>query len=225
MRYFHKCEHVILRVLERIECATLPFSGTPEYAKVFANRSIIFAAGVSLILLQACATTPPAGDSAATKEKAPIPELNLNLPDESAGVCDCTPEVDVDYVFLDKGISALVGGDHREAVNYFRRYQRLESSPAADWEAGIAVAYDKMLPQSPYYNWRAARESYLRLVRNPPQGVTLHPQVILMRDSLAIFSELHWQKNELQKENDIVSENLEKREEALKRLRELTLGQ
>ena len=46
-----------------------------------------------------------------------------------------------------------------------------------------------------------------------------------MRDMLAILSDLHMQINDLQSENATVTENLEKREEALRRLRELMLGQ
>ncbi len=110
-------------------------------------------------------------------------------------------------------------------MNYFRRYQRLESSPGVDWEAGIAIAYDKMLPESPYFNWRAAREDYLRLAREKPKGMAVHEQILLMQDALAVFSDLHMQINDLQKQSDILTENLEKREEALRRLRELTLGQ
>lgn len=182
-------------------------------------------------LIQACAVAPPAENVAvvpavtAVVEEKPAPELTLNLPEHSSAACDCEPVVAVDRNFLDKGISALVAGDHREAVNYFRRYQRLESSPGVDWEASIAVAYVKMLPDSPYYNWRAARESYLRLMREPPQGVQLHEQIVLMRDALAVFSDLHMQINDLQSENATLNESLEKREEALRRLRELTLGQ
>jgi len=151
--------------------------------------------------------------------------VTLNLPDQALATGEYAPATGIDRTFLDKGFSALAAGDHREAVNYFRRHQRLESTPGADWEAGIAVAYDKMLPDSPYYNWRAAHESYLRLMREQPQGIQLHRQIKLMRDALAVFAELHVRINDLQKEKRTLSENLEKRDEALRRLRELTLGQ
>lgn len=151
--------------------------------------------------------------------------LTLNLPDQALATGECDPATGIDRTFLEKGFSALAAGDHREAVNYFRRHQRLESTPGADWEAGIAVAYAKMLPDSPYYNWRAAHESYLRLMREQPQGIQLHRQIQLMRDALAVFAELHVRINDLQKEKRLLAENLEKRDEALRRLRELTLGQ
>lgn len=198
-----------------------------------ATRFTLFATGGLVLLLQACATAPPAGELPAASsaalpaaaEQKPVAEITLNLPDQTEGSRDCPPAAAVDRTFLDKGFSALAAGDHREAVNYFRRYQRLESSPGVDWEAGIAIAYAKMLPASPYFNWRAAREDYLRLVREKPNGLKVHEQILLMQDALAIFSDLHTQINDLQKESDILTENLEKREEALRRLRELTLGQ
>jgi tetratricopeptide (TPR) repeat protein len=220
-----------------------------EETSLFATRFTLIAAGGLTLLLQACAVAPPAGDppvapSTATStappatpseapsdappvvtEQKPAAELNLNLPDHALATGDYAPVTGTDRTFLDKGFSALAAGDHREAVNYFRRHQRLESTPGADWEAGIAVAYDKMLPDSPYYNWRAAHESYLRLMREQPQGIQLHQQIQLMRDALAVFAELHVRINDMQKEKRTMSENLEKRDEALRRLRELTLGQ
>ncbi len=199
---------------------------------MLATRSALFAAGVLVLMLQACATTPPAANQPVVQPVAtarkPVAELTLNLPEQAAATCPCNPAnppAGVDRTFLDKGFTALAAGDHEEAVNYFRRYQRLESSPGVDWEAGIAVAYDKMLPASPYYNWRAAREDYLRLARDKPKGIQVQEQILLMQEALAVLSDLHTQINDLQKEKDVLAENLEKREEALRRLRELTLGQ
>jgi hypothetical protein len=186
---------------------------------------------VFLPLLAACSTTPVPAPlpqaSAAAEAAAPAPELTLNLPAPEAPVdCNCdAPPSAVDDTFLEKGLAALNAGEYKEAVNYFRRYQRLEASPGVDWEAGIAIAYVKMLPQGPYYNWRASRDSYVRLMRQPPTGVQLHPQIVLMRDILAILVDLHTQIDDLQRETATLSETLEKREEALRRLRELTLGQ
>jgi hypothetical protein len=205
----------------------------PEDAILPATSLRVLVAGGFIILLQACASAPeplvassPAADEPPVEAKrGPAPEITLNLPKQAPDSCNCEPQVGVDRTFLEKGFSNLAAGDFREAVNYFRRYQRLESSPGADWEANIAVAYVKMMPQSPYYNWRAARESYLRLMRVQPTNIKLHQQIVLMRDMLAILIDLHVQVNDLQSENEIVTENLEKREEALRRLRELMLGQ
>ncbi len=185
-----------------------------------------------LVLLQACATAPEVVPPAAVeqppvaaKKREPIGELDLNLPKSGDEACNCAPQPGIDRTFLDKGFSRMAAGDYREAVNYFRRYQRLESSPSVNWEAGIAIAYVKMLPQSPYYNWRAAHEAYLRLMREQPTGIALHENIALLRETLAILVDLHLQINDLQSENATLGEDLEKREEALRRLRELMLGQ
>ena len=213
------------------------------------TRSTFLATAGLVLLLQACAAVPlapvPSAASQAPAEVEPSAqteplvtsqasaaaaqqkpeELTLNLPDPQAADWNSSGPEKTTISLLEMGFRALAAGDHREAVNYFRRYQRLEASPGVDWEAGIAVAYVKMMPQSPYYNWRAARDSYLQLMRDQPQGIQPHEQILLMKDMLPILVELHTQINDLQKETATLTESLEKREEALRRLRELTLGQ
>jgi hypothetical protein len=189
---------------------------------LFLTRVSFFVLGVIVLLLQACASGSPAIDSPQVSSSN---EITLNLPDQTLASCVDDQNVGVDYTYLEKGFSAMVAGDNVEAVNYFRRYQRLESSPGADWEAGIAIAYEKMLPDSPYYNWRAAADAYRRLMRRVPEGIELNQQVLILGGTLAVLVELHDYIDELQNEKDDLSENLEKREEALKRLRELILGQ
>ena len=53
----------------------------------------------------------------------------------------------------------------------------------------------------------------------------LHQQSLLMRQSLETSSALERKVTELEDSNAILRDELEKREEAIKRLRELTLGQ
>ncbi|MDZ7782364.1 MAG: hypothetical protein U5K56_05270 [Halioglobus sp.] len=181
--------------------------------------------GCLALLLQACAggpreSTAPNGSSAAQQSE---PELTLNLPDDN---CDCgRAEPAPDYTFLDKGFSALVAGDHIEAVQYFQRYQRLESSVEADWEAGVAIAYDSMLPQSPFYDPRAARDAYETLSAVPIDSGRVHEKILLMRDALATLAAIQAKLTDLAEDNRRLSEDLAKREQALRRLRELTLGQ
>jgi len=177
------------------------------------------------LLLQACTTTPPAGDVAAEPITGPqpVPELTLNLPQQEDSTCAAQNQTD--YTFLEKGFTALAAGDHSEAVQYFQRYQRLESSPQAGWEAGIAVAYVGMLPHSPLYDPQAARKSYSSLKGRQVEGAPVHEKILLMRDSLEIFVTLSWQNHQLRADNVVLEEEVAKREEALKRLRELALGQ
>lgn len=193
------------------------------------SRFLVLAAAALAPLLAACASAPMPQPAEPPQAPAPqpVPELTLNLPaPESPADCNCDlPANAVDPTFLDKGLALLNAGEYKEAVGYFRRYQRLESAAGVDWEAEIAIAYVKMLPQGPYYNWRASRDSYLRLMREPPKGVQLNEKIVLMRDTLPILIDLHTQIDDLQRETATLTETLEKREEALRRLRELTLGQ
>lgn len=53
----------------------------------------------------------------------------------------------------------------------------------------------------------------------------LHTKTLLMRQSLETFLQSERENRELRQANAKLQEDLEKREEALKRLRELTLGQ
>lgn len=177
------------------------------------------------LLLQACAPTQTTEQAGVTAAEDPneVPELTLNLPGEDN--CVCVPEDPPDYTFLEKGFSALVAGDHIGAVQHFQRYQRLESSPRADWEAGIAIAYDSMLPRSPFYDPQAARRSYNNLKQAPYDSLQPHENILMMRDALETFVALHRQLNASERDNAGLKEDLQKREEALKRLRELTLGQ
>jgi len=181
--------------------------------------------GCLVFLLQACAGAQREGaqPDASGAAQRPEPELTLNLPDDN---CDCgRAEPAPDYTFLDKGFSALVAGDHIEAVQYFQRYQRLESSVEADWEAGMAIAYDSMLPQSPFYDPRAARDAYDALSAVPIDPGRVHEKILLMRDALATLALIQAKVTDLTEDNRRLSEDLAKREQALRRLRELTLGQ
>jgi hypothetical protein len=162
--------------------------------------------------------TPP-GETTET-----VPELTLNLP-ENPEDCVCQAAEAVDYTFLEKGFSALVAGDHIEAVQYFQRYQRLESSPQSDWEAGIAIAYDSMLPRSPFYDPGAARKAYEALRGSQIEEAAVHDKVLMMRDALETFVAMDREISKLESDNGTLREDLAKREEALRRLRELTLGQ
>ncbi len=172
------------------------------------------------LLLQACVTEP-------VEQPAPAEdvELTLNLPEPEEGDCACVSEEPLDYTFLEKGFTALAHGEHVEAVQYFQQYQRLESSPEADWEAGIAIAYVSMLPHSPFYDQVAARKSFRKLREADWNDMEVHQQTLIMRHALAALAILNRHIVDLENTNETLEEDLEKREEALKRLRELTLGQ
>lgn len=152
-----------------------------------------------------------------------MPELTLNLPSQQQ--CACVPQEQADYTFLEKGFKELLDGEYIDAVQHFQRYQRLEASPRAQLEAGIAIAYVSMLPRSPFYDPEAARSSFKDLREKNAKELKVHEMTRMMRQSLLNFLVLEDHIEDLENSNTTLKEDLKKREEALKRLRELTLGQ
>ena len=184
-------------------------------------KSVVPAFVAVALLAQGCAPTPTEPDPQPAEGEQP--EITLNLPE--AQQCDCGEQSTRDYTFLDKGFSALSRGEYGDAMEYFQRYRRLESSAAARWEADIAVAYLRAIPESSLHDADEARKSYRDLRKEDWQSMELHSKTLLMRQSLETFLQMERENRELAKTNRGLKEDLEKREEALKRLRELTLGQ
>lgn len=179
-----------------------------------------------LCLLQAGCVMPYSAREEAQPPRDPEDvELTLNLPSQ-ASRCDCASEPvdDQDHTFLERGVVALAAGEHIEAVQYFQRYQRLEKAPVAQWESRLAVAYVSMLPDSPFYDVAAVREAYVQLERSEPAGQK-HHSIVLMQQALETFVLLDRHVDDLENRAAMLQEDLDKREQALKRLRELTLGQ
>ena len=173
-----------------------------------------------LVFLQACAQAPAQPVAPASEE---VPEITLNLPEETD--CTCVEEVTRDYTFLEKGFASLAEGNHEDALDHFQRYRRLESTDEAKWEAGIAVTYMRSLEDSPLYDPNEARKSYRDLYTQNWQSMELHQQTLLMRQSLESFRLMNRRQTELEESNASLKEDLAKREEAIQRLRDLTLGQ
>lgn len=194
-------------------------------------RSLVAATIVLTLFLQACNTSPaqtsvsppPAATTVEAVQAPEVSDLELNLPQTNA--CDCPPVEVVDYTFLEKGYRLLLDGEYADAMEYFLRYQRLESSPRAQLEAGIAITYVQMLPRSSFYNPQVARSSFKVLRKQNAKELKVHDYTRLMRQSLINFVELHDEIGELKASNTTLQENLKKREEALKKLRDLTLNQ
>lgn len=184
-------------------------------------------AGLMLILLlQACAPAPERTIEPAPTVQRPDRdvELNLNLPEPDD--CNCQPdEAAVDYTFLDRGMQALARGEYIEAVQQFQRYRRLEKGATARWEAELAIAYVSMLPRSPFYDADAALISFTQLQQDYREDMQLHDSIALLYEALDGFLQQAKHLDDLENSNAILREDLEKREQALKRLRELTLGQ
>jgi hypothetical protein len=168
---------------------------------------------LTALILSACGSTPA--------EPEPVPELNLNLPPAE---CKCQEEQQADFTFLEKGFAALHDGEYLESLQYFQRYQRIEQSAIADIEARIAIAYLSILPQSPIFDSAAARDSYREIRQDIQPDWQLHPRVQVMQDSLESFLDMQAELSELERDNRDLRKELQRREEAIKRLRDLTLG-
>ena len=127
--------------------------------------------------------------------------------------------------WLEQGFKALADGNHISAVQFFQRHSRVNNTLAADWEASIAIAYVSMLPGSPFYDMKAVRISYTQLSAWSIDDSSVNSQIVLMRDALEAFVSLHRELKDLERDNELLEATLAKRESALRRLRELTLGQ
>jgi hypothetical protein len=171
-----------------------------------------------LLLLAACGSSPEVETPVESGE--PEPEITLNMPQAN---CACEEESQ-DYTFLEKGFNALHEREYLESLQYFQRYQRIEKNEVADVEARIAIAYLSILPDSPIFDSQAARDSYRETRRSIKPDWELHEKILLMQDSLETFLDIQRQLTELEQDNADLRTELEKRETAIKRLRDLTLG-
>jgi hypothetical protein len=172
----------------------------------------------SVLFLQACGGAPRQSQPVESTE--PVPEITLTMPKAD---CRCE-KVEHDYTFLEKGFKALHEREYLESLQYFQRYQRIEKSALANMEARIAIAYLSILPDSPIFDSRAARDSYRELRRGIQPEWEMHEKILLMQDSLETFLDIQAQVSELEQDNADLRNELEKREIAIKRLRDLTLG-
>lgn len=176
------------------------------------------------VVLAGCVAAPQEAPApAVAADPNDVPEITLNLPENAD--CNCEQMPESDYTFLEKGIESVSTSDYIEAVQYFQRYQRLEKSDSAQWESAVAIAYVSYLPNSPFYDPDAARKSYSQLREQRAQFPLAHPQVLVMSESMDAFMTLDGRVNALEESHAVLEEELAKREEALKRLRALTLGQ
>ncbi len=179
--------------------------------------------GIPVLVLLGCATPEPPPPPEEPVRAPEDVELTLNLPEEAPS-CVCEEPETNDRTFLERGMETLAGGDYIEAVQYFQRYQRLEQSSLAQWEGDIAIAYISMLPSSPFYDVDAARAAYRALQAQEPNGLK-HHSIVLMQQALESFVLMDRHIQDLEGRATMLQDDLDKREQALKRLRELTLGQ
>ena len=176
--------------------------------------------------LAACTPLDQAGSPAGERAAAGSPpELTLNLPRSQAGDCECPGAAGArNTTLFDRGLVALAAGHVEEATEHFRRYRRLETTAIAQWEADVALTWASVLADRRSLD-RAALAAGLQRLQPPPAGDTRpHATAHLMHAALQALAAMHGQLADLEQRNANLEDDLEKREEAIKRLRELTLG-
>ncbi len=174
------------------------------------------------LLLQACGTMPT-DPQAGNSDPSAAQDITLNLPTQDCQ-CDLPPD-QLDTTFLERGFQALGQGDHIEALQNFQRYARLEKSTQAEWESEVSIAFLSILPSSPLYAPDEARKTYRDLRKERVEDWQIDQQVALVAETMDMFLEERRYSRELEEQVTTLEEDLEKKEEALKRLRDLTLGQ
>jgi hypothetical protein len=174
----------------------------------------------SLLLLSGCGGTPPVVEEPPPPAQEPVPEITLNLPSEN---CVCEEAEAQDYTFLEKGFRTLHDGEYLEALQYFKRYQRIETSPRADYEARIAIAYLSILPDSPIFDSRSVEKGYPSLRRSRDPDWRVHDQILLMEETLEVFLDMQRQISRLQQSNRDLRGELQQKVEAIRRLKEVLL--
>lgn len=166
-----------------------------------------------MLALGGCASAP---ESVPEPQPTPAPpepsELNIPLPSDEEAGCDCPPGDAVVENYFDRGVRALAARDYERARVYFERHRGSGESQAIR-EADVGIAFVTLLSQSDHAPSEDAGAS----------GVDERAEVMIL--ALAAIETLEGQLSTLKQLNDALSSDLAKREEALKRLRDLTLGQ
>ena len=150
-------------------------------------------------------------ESAAPEPQLEVSAAELNLPDPLVADCDCEELIVVEENYFDRGVRALAARDYDQAATYFERHRDSESSEAQR-EADVGIAFVTLMS-----------EASIASADSAASGVDERAEVMIL--ALAAVQTLEGRLEALDALNKAISEDLEKREEALKRLRDLTLGQ
>ena len=126
-----------------------------------------------------------------------------------AGVCQCSSDSPSDDFML--GLQALSHGDYAAAGEYFEEHAG-SGGEQAPKEAAAGQALVDTLSEYP-------------IEGDPSTAGEFTDRSVLIDLVLVLIAGLEQQIADLSAENAALAVDLEKREEALKRLRELTLGQ
>ena len=160
----------------------------------------------ALLLLSGCSLLPSDTGSGSGDQSGP----DQGAAGESeAVVCQCPSDSPSDDFML--GLQALSQGDYTAAREHFEEHARSGGKQASK-EAAAGQALVDTLANYP-------------IEGDPSTSGEVTDRSVLIDLVLVLIAGLEQQVADLSTENAGLSADLEKREEALKRLRELTLGQ
>ncbi len=160
----------------------------------------------ALLLLSGCSFLPSDAASGSSDQSGPDQSAAGEL---EADVCQCPGDSSSDHFML--GLQSLSQGDYVAAGKHFEKHA-LTGGGQPPREAAAGQALVDTLSQYPVEGDPSTTD-----------GVTDRSALIDL--VLVLIAGLEQQVADLSAENAALAIDLEKREEALKRLRELTLGQ
>lgn len=157
-------------------------------------------------LLTACATRPEPQPRPVVEVLPPQP---LSIP-TTVPACDCDAISIRDSNDFDRGVRALAARNYEQARLFFERHRKSEA-PEARREADVGMAFVTLLSDNTVVTEQTDAE--------------VDDRAAVMVLALAAVATLERRIDTLDALNEALSKDLRKREEALKRLRDLTLGQ
>jgi len=160
------------------------------------------------LLLTGCGSTP---EAPSVVDGPAETELTLNLPEPSAQSCDCETLAVATENYFDRGMRALAARDYVQALHYFERH-RDDGVETGRREAEAAIAFVTLITEVVGGDGAG-------------QAGVVDERAELMELALAAAASFERRIATVDALNRALSKDLEKREEALKRLRDLTLGQ
>jgi hypothetical protein len=166
------------------------------------------ACAVLMLTLIGCASSP-------VPEPEPEPildsEINLHLPIDEPDDFACQCVVAPSENYFDRGVRALAARDYPQAKIYFEEH-RVSDAEDAEREADIGLAFVALLSLEVSENHPAYSAS----------GIDERAEMMAL--ALAAVTVLEDRLKALTALNEVLSTDLERREDALKRLRDLALG-
>ena len=196
-----------LTALVRASCTVLSSLKEREVHYVRRGLRVWILGFLTAGFLSGCAVSPESNQGT-PQEEAAAKTPSAGAPSDDA-LCACDAVGAVDH--FDAALQQLASGD----------YEAARASLAQHGTSGLDEAAQESIAGLDLINALAAQ--------NPePDGAEATPvsaRGSVLRLLLALIADLQGQLANAQAENALIAVELEKREEALKRLRELTLGQ